>query len=43
MWFSMLSVQGSEINVDPTYMEQFTGLNRVLEALRGRQLDQALE
>ncbi|XP_064382046.1 E3 ubiquitin-protein ligase RMND5A-like isoform X2 [Halichondria panicea] len=36
-------IEDSGISVDPVYMEQFAGLNRVLEALRDRNMEPALE
>jgi hypothetical protein len=35
--------QEAGLNIDPTYMEQFGGMNHVLEALRNKDVEPALE
>lgn len=36
-------LQEAELKLDPTYLDQFTELNHVLEALRARNVGPALE
>ena len=36
-------VQEAELELDPSYLDQFTELNHVLEALRSRNVEPALE
>ena len=36
-------VQEAELKLDPSYLDQFTELNHVLEALRSRNVEPALE
>ena len=37
------SFQEVSLDVDPAYMDQFSGLNHVLEALRNKDVEPALE
>lgn len=37
------SLQEAELSLDPSYLDQFTELNHVLEALRSRNVEPALE
>ena len=38
-----VSFQEVSLDVDPAYMDQFSGLNHVLEALRNKDVEPALE